>query len=217
MCDLGVGDEQHLAAARADRGAEVDVLRVHEIAFVEQADRLRVGPADQQAGAAHPVDLARPGASAAPHSGARSASPGRCRGRAVSDAARQTAPIIEPNDSSARPRLVDQSWADHRGCRVSTRGPARGGRSRRDEALCLGSAGAPAPRTTAGSRYCSRGRSRRSRRRRSRVTPGQRCRTACGGAVGRGVVHDERLVVDRAGSFERPTRGTRRCAPSSCR
>ena len=35
MADLGVRDEEHLAAARANRGAEVDVLRVHEISLVE--------------------------------------------------------------------------------------------------------------------------------------------------------------------------------------
>src|SRR3954464_9803864 len=41
--DGDVGDEQDPPAAGAQRGAEVDVLEIHEIALVEQADRLGIG------------------------------------------------------------------------------------------------------------------------------------------------------------------------------
>src|SRR5579863_1124247 len=58
MHDGGVGREAHPAAARAEGGAEIDVLFVEEEALIEKARRLRGGPANEQAGAAHPVDLA---------------------------------------------------------------------------------------------------------------------------------------------------------------
>ena len=41
--------EQHAPAARADRRAEIDVLGVEKISFVEQADRFRVAAVHQQA------------------------------------------------------------------------------------------------------------------------------------------------------------------------
>src|SRR5436190_242573 len=56
--DLHVGREQHPAAPAPDRGAEIHVLRVHEIPFVEQADRLGITPPHEQTGAAHPVGVA---------------------------------------------------------------------------------------------------------------------------------------------------------------
>src|SRR4029453_11172628 len=43
MGDRDVGREQDASSPRPQRGAEVDVLEIHEIALVEQADRLRVG------------------------------------------------------------------------------------------------------------------------------------------------------------------------------
>ena len=65
MDDLDVGREQDPPAARADRGAEVDILGVHEIALVEQADGLGVRAPHQQARAADPVGILRAGASVA--------------------------------------------------------------------------------------------------------------------------------------------------------
>ena len=53
------GDEEHPAAPRADGGAEIDVLRVHEVPLVEQAHGFGVGAPHEQAGAADPVDVAR--------------------------------------------------------------------------------------------------------------------------------------------------------------
>ena len=51
------GAKRMRPAARADRGAEIDVLRVHEKPLVEAADRLRIRPPHQQARAADPVGV----------------------------------------------------------------------------------------------------------------------------------------------------------------
>ena len=55
--DLDGRGEQNMPAARANGGAEIDVLRVHEVALVEQARRLGLAATDEQARSAHPVDL----------------------------------------------------------------------------------------------------------------------------------------------------------------
>src|SRR3954468_21695360 len=55
--DLDVGREQHAAAARSHRRAEVDVLRVHEEAFVEAADGFGIGAAYQQTRTGHPIGI----------------------------------------------------------------------------------------------------------------------------------------------------------------
>ena len=47
--------KQHMAPASADRRAEIDVLQVHEVALVEEANRVGVAPPDQQAGPADPI------------------------------------------------------------------------------------------------------------------------------------------------------------------
>src|SRR3954469_2412052 len=57
MHDLDVGREQHPAAARSHRGAEVDVLRVHEETFVEAANGLGIGAAYQQTRTGHPIGI----------------------------------------------------------------------------------------------------------------------------------------------------------------
>ena len=54
--DLRRRREEDPCGPARGRGAEVDVLGVEEEALVEQADRLGVGAADQQARAADPVD-----------------------------------------------------------------------------------------------------------------------------------------------------------------
>src|SRR5687768_9773260 len=43
MGDDDVGREQDAPAAGTQRGAEVDVLQIHEVALVEEADRFGVG------------------------------------------------------------------------------------------------------------------------------------------------------------------------------
>src|SRR5262245_41137289 len=47
MDDLDVGREQHTAAPCPDRRTEVHVLRIHEIPFVEQPNRLGITPPDE--------------------------------------------------------------------------------------------------------------------------------------------------------------------------
>src|SRR5687767_12966936 len=58
MGDNDVGVEEDLSAAGAESDAEIDVLCVHEIALVEQADGFEVLPPGKQAGAADPLALA---------------------------------------------------------------------------------------------------------------------------------------------------------------
>ncbi len=50
--------EQDPPAARADGRADVDILGVEEVAFVEEPNRLQIRPVDQQRRAAHPVHIA---------------------------------------------------------------------------------------------------------------------------------------------------------------
>ena len=59
VLDLDVGGEQHPAATRAHRRAQIDVLRVEEEAFVQQPDRLEIRTSNQQTRAADPIDLVR--------------------------------------------------------------------------------------------------------------------------------------------------------------
>src|SRR6188472_3998962 len=56
MHDLGGGCEENRPTSRTDRRAEVDVLRVQEETFVEQADRFRIRAIDEQARTADPID-----------------------------------------------------------------------------------------------------------------------------------------------------------------
>src|ERR671931_2070392 len=53
--DLDARLEQNSSAARANGGAEIDVLCVHEEALVEKANRLRVVAAHEKARAADPI------------------------------------------------------------------------------------------------------------------------------------------------------------------
>src|SRR4051794_574339 len=55
--DAGGRLEPDLPPLRAYGRAQVDVLRVHEEALVEQAYGLQIAPAGQQAGTGHPVHL----------------------------------------------------------------------------------------------------------------------------------------------------------------
>src|SRR5437763_13233237 len=55
MDDFGGGCKEDAPTTGSDGCAEVDVLRVHEIALVEQADRFGVSAPNEQAGAADPV------------------------------------------------------------------------------------------------------------------------------------------------------------------
>src|SRR2546429_31009 len=55
MHDLDSRREQNPSAACANRSAEIDVLRIHEVALIEQAHGCGVGAPSEQAGAAHPV------------------------------------------------------------------------------------------------------------------------------------------------------------------
>ena len=52
--------EQDPASARADGGAEVDVLRVHEKTFIEQPDGLGIFAPDEEASAADPIGIMAP-------------------------------------------------------------------------------------------------------------------------------------------------------------
>src|SRR5262245_46582376 len=58
--DCDFGRESDPSTARPDRRAKVDVLRVHEVALVQQADSLGVSAPNQQACAADPIRKARP-------------------------------------------------------------------------------------------------------------------------------------------------------------
>ena len=101
MDDFDVGHEQNPPAARADRGAEVDILGVHEIALVEAADRLRVGAPHQQAGAADPVRVLPPTRAAPP--------PRRCAPVASAgtrSAGRSCARTTAPRGRGRRPAAV---------------------------------------------------------------------------------------------------------------
>ena len=89
--DLRRRREEDPAAACAQRGAEVDVLGVEEVALVEQADALRIGARHEQARAADPVDERFAASSLrdpAPRSGLR---PRRTAARRSSAAARRAA------------------------------------------------------------------------------------------------------------------------------
>src|SRR5471030_2856950 len=57
MYYLDLRRKEDFAAARANGGAEVHVLGVHEIALVEPAHGVRVGAPDQQTRAAYPVGI----------------------------------------------------------------------------------------------------------------------------------------------------------------
>src|SRR5262249_2915581 len=57
--DFGRRREEYPATARAYRGTDIDILGVHEIAFVEQPDGFGVRAPDEKAGAADPVGPAR--------------------------------------------------------------------------------------------------------------------------------------------------------------
>src|SRR5947207_15127137 len=55
MNHFDVGRKQYLPPARPDRSAEIHVLDVHEIAFIEQPDRFGIAARNQQARTADPV------------------------------------------------------------------------------------------------------------------------------------------------------------------
>src|SRR5262245_17643612 len=52
--NFDVGRETNCPSPRADRGAEVDIFRVHEVALVQQPDGLRILSPDEQTCASHP-------------------------------------------------------------------------------------------------------------------------------------------------------------------
>ncbi len=171
------GREQHDAAARAERGAEIHVLRVHEIALVEQADGLGIRAPHQQAGAADPVDAARAPGRRAPRSARFRAAADRAPRRAPSAAARRAARSSGRTTAPrGRRRRRGAARRPRRPAARRARRPAC--RWRRAARSCPGSAAAPARRTSGGCRGCSRARTRRCRRRRARAPPGQRARAA---------------------------------------
>src|SRR5438552_12229056 len=53
--DLDRRGEKDAASPGSNGGAEIDVLRVHEVALVEQTDRFRIRPANEKTRAADPV------------------------------------------------------------------------------------------------------------------------------------------------------------------
>ena len=55
---VGRRREEHRPAVRADCGAEVHILLVHEVAFVEESDCLGIRAPHEEARTAHPVDHA---------------------------------------------------------------------------------------------------------------------------------------------------------------
>ena len=165
--DLATGREEDPAAARADRGAEVDVLGVQEEPLVEQADRLGVGAPHEQARAADPVHALRPVVSAALDRAATGPPPAVVEpARRASAAARSAAPIIGPNDSSGRP-----SASTRRGPATAASGCARRSRhervdrARRHDGVAVEQQHQVA-RPSPGCRGCSPARTRGSRPRR---------------------------------------------------
>src|SRR5262245_25316687 len=57
MLDLRACGEEHLSSVRAHRRTKIDIFRVQEEPFVEEAGGFEIGTTDHQAGSAHPVDL----------------------------------------------------------------------------------------------------------------------------------------------------------------
>jgi hypothetical protein len=55
MNDFCRGTEEDTPPTCANRGAEVDILRVHEKPLVHQPDRFSIGASHEEAGAADPV------------------------------------------------------------------------------------------------------------------------------------------------------------------
>src|SRR3954470_17001805 len=55
--DLDIRREQNSAAARPDRGTEIDVFGVHEEPLVEAADGVGIRSSNEEAGAADPVRI----------------------------------------------------------------------------------------------------------------------------------------------------------------
>ena len=195
--DFDVGCEQDPAAAGADRGAEVDVFRVHEIALVKPADGLRVAPPHQQARAADPVGILPPAVSAS----TRPLRASRFWRSSFSG------PIIRPNDSSARPlpstsRGPTTATVASRSSSASSRSIAPAGTtvSLFNRRMLVAGAGADADVVGAGEPEV-----------RARLDDGDRGQAArVRAAVGRSVVDDDNFVAGhgRCGAqrFEAPPR-----------
>ena len=123
---------------------------------------------------------------------------GRCRGRAASDAVRQTA------------RSSSRTTVPHDPCPSTRRGPATAASGSRLEDLAAGASMAPGRSSVSGfststnppddcrmPMLLARAKPRFARGIDHASRQASRCRTALAGAVGRGVVDDHRLVVQR--------------------
>ena len=185
-------------APRADRGAEVHVLRVHEVSLVEQADGLGVRAADEQARAAHPVD--EPLATGEPLDQRRPmATVGRPRARASSAAARPAARSSVRTTARAS-RSIDQPRARRRARPASA--------SSRSTSRSIAPAGTIVSLFSSSSRFapcsrecrcCSRRRNPRLRTSAISAYPATTARRRSSAAIGRGVVDDDDLVRRAAG------------------